>query len=257
MQSCPVIIAFNVAEDFRFCLFDRFKNAVFYQFRLKAGKETLRLRVIITVAFCRHRLPKTVNIEQATIFDRGVLAAARRMNNRSFLNQTAPPRPEKSVNDNLRRHLFRDLPADNTARELVLKTRQITPSPIPHRQVSNIADDHFSGLVDFLRRLLWKIRADSRIVIRVGRPRLKAARRNGSQLLLALSVNALEIVRSRHLFSLTPLESDASRSVAGSPKSNYRPLAPSAAVLVRADALISAATQNTRQPKLSSPGIIL
>ncbi len=40
MQSDTIVIAFDVAEDFRAGLLDRFKDAVFHQFRLEPGKET-------------------------------------------------------------------------------------------------------------------------------------------------------------------------------------------------------------------------
>jgi len=81
MPSDPIVIAVDVAEDFRARFFDRFKNPVFEQFRLESGKEALGLRVVVTVAFCRHRLAEAVNIQQAAKFNGRVLRTAVGMNN--------------------------------------------------------------------------------------------------------------------------------------------------------------------------------
>ncbi len=49
MQSDSIVIAFDVTEDFRAGIFDRFKDAVLDQFRLEPGKEALGLGIIITM----------------------------------------------------------------------------------------------------------------------------------------------------------------------------------------------------------------
>lgn len=149
MPPDAIVITLNVTEGFRTSLFDRFKNAAFDKFRLEPGKETLGLRVVITASLRAHTLPQAVNIKQPSIFNRGVLAALIRVSNCSPLYQTAPPRLKKSIDDELRRHIRRDLPADDSSRVLILKSCQVTEPPVLKRQICNIADDHLS----FARRL--------------------------------------------------------------------------------------------------------
>ena len=43
MQSDSIVIAFDVTEDFRAGIFNRFKDAVFHQFRFESGKEADRI----------------------------------------------------------------------------------------------------------------------------------------------------------------------------------------------------------------------
>lgn len=144
MPPDAIVIAFNIAEDFRSRLFDRLERAALNQLRLKAGKETLGLRVIIAVAFAAHTLPKTIDIQQSAIFDRCVLAAAVGMNNCAAPNQTAASRPFQSVQNELCRHPPGDLPTDDPSGELILKCRQVTKLSILQRQICNIADNHSS-----------------------------------------------------------------------------------------------------------------
>lgn len=93
------------------------------KFCLEPGREALGLRVIVAIAFAAHTLSQAVNIKQPSIFNCCVLAAAIRVNNRAVFYQPAASRLKKSVNDQLRRHSLRNLPADNPARHFVLKGR--------------------------------------------------------------------------------------------------------------------------------------
>ncbi len=120
MQSDSVVIAFDVTEDFRSGIFNRFKNAVFDQFRLKAREKTFCLGVVITVSFPRHRLAEPADVQQAAIFNRRVLAALIGVNNRVFADQSAPSRLQENINDRLRRHPLRYFPPDDAPRVFVL-----------------------------------------------------------------------------------------------------------------------------------------
>ncbi len=102
MQSDSIVIAFDVTEDFRTGIFDRCKDAIFHQFRLEPGKETLGLGVIVTIATSRHWLAEPADVKQPAIFNRRVLAALIGMNNRSFANQTTPSRLIEDINHELR-----------------------------------------------------------------------------------------------------------------------------------------------------------
>jgi len=62
------------------------------------------------------------------------------MNNGIPANQPAAPRLQENINDKLRRHPCRDLPADDAARELILKTSQVTKAAALHTKIGNIAD---------------------------------------------------------------------------------------------------------------------
>ena len=104
MPPDPIIIAFNIAEDFRARLLNRFKDAAFEQFRLKARKEALRLCIVVAVSFAAHTLPKPIDIQQPAIFNRCILAAAVSMNNCAAPDQTATSRPVQSIQNELRRH---------------------------------------------------------------------------------------------------------------------------------------------------------
>ena len=121
MQSDSIVIAFDVAEDFRSDILDRCKDAVFNQFCFESRKETLGLRVVIAVSFATHTLTKPARVEQSAIFDRRVLAALVGMDNRVPPYQTAAPGLQKNVDDKLRRHPLGDFPSDNAARVFVLK----------------------------------------------------------------------------------------------------------------------------------------
>jgi len=151
MPPDPIVITLDITEDFRTSLFDRFKNAAFDQLCLKARKETLGFGVIVTTACAAHRLPKAVNIKQSAIFHRSILAAAVGMNNRPSFYQTTPPRTIESINDNLRRHSLRNLPADNPARVFILKCRQITELSILQWQIGNVADQDFALTTSFIQ----------------------------------------------------------------------------------------------------------
>ena len=128
-----------------------------------------------------HLFPKAVNVKQPTIFNRSILRAAVGVNDRPAFYQTAPPRSVKGINDQLRRHPLGNLPADNPAREFILKASQITPLSILQRQISDVADHHLS----FARRLagcfLQQIQRTSETVPRVGRPRHEAFRADRRQ----------------------------------------------------------------------------
>ncbi len=105
MPRNPIVITLNIAEDFRTRLLDRLETSAFDQFGFEARKETLGLRIVITVSFAAHRLPKPIDIQQSPVFDRSVLRAAVGMNDRAAPNQTAISRPVKSINDELRRYI--------------------------------------------------------------------------------------------------------------------------------------------------------
>jgi hypothetical protein len=68
--------------------------------------------------------------------------------------------------------------AENAARKLVLEDCQVTKTSFPKPIISNVAGDHFSGTGRRVGRFLQQIRTDARVVIRVGRFRLKFARRD-------------------------------------------------------------------------------
>ena len=87
MQSDSIVIAFDVTEDFRAGFFDRLKDAVFNQFRLETGKETLGLGVILTVAFARHTLPQTILLQKTAKSARSILTSSVRMNNCAGFDQ--------------------------------------------------------------------------------------------------------------------------------------------------------------------------
>ena len=158
MPPNAIVITFNIAEDCRFGLLDRFKNAAFNQFRLKARKEAFCHRIVITIPLCRHRLPEAVNIQQSPIFDRCALAAAISVNNRPAFYQTPTPSTVKGIDHELRRHPFRNLPADNPSGELVLKSCQIAELSASERQIRNIADDHLSRAGRRGRQIAQQIR---------------------------------------------------------------------------------------------------
>ena len=158
MPPNSIVITFDVAEDFWPCLFDRFKDAAFDQFRLKARKETLRLRVVITIPLTAHTLSKAVNIKQPTIFCGSILTASVGMNNRSAFYQTALPRSVKSINHQLRRHPLWDLPADDSSREFILKGRQIAPLSILQWQICDVADQTQAVPDHFVHRIAQQIR---------------------------------------------------------------------------------------------------
>lgn len=120
---------------------------------LNREKKLIALGVIVAVSLRAHTLPQAVNIKKPSILNRRVLAAARRVNNRAAFYQAAPPRLTKSVNYQLRRHIWRDLPANDSPRVFILKRRQITELPVLKRQICNIADDHLSFLLRLARRL--------------------------------------------------------------------------------------------------------
>ena len=164
MPPDAIVITLNVTEGFRPCLFNRFKNAAFDKFCLEPGKETFGLGVIVAVALRAHTLPQAVNIKKPSILNRRVLAAAISVNNRAAFYQSAPPRLKKSVNYQLRRHIWRDLPANDSSRVFILKRRQITELPVLKRQICNIADDHLSFLLRLARRL-QQIRIVSEVVL--------------------------------------------------------------------------------------------
>jgi len=90
---------------------------------LKREKKRLRLRVIIAVSFAAHTLPKTIDIQQSSIFNRSILRAAVGINNRAPFYQATPPHPAKSINRQSAPSLSRK-PAspDNTYGVLVLKS---------------------------------------------------------------------------------------------------------------------------------------
>ena len=165
MKSDSIVIAFDVAEELRAGLFDRFKDAVFNQFCLEPGKETFRLRVVITIAASGHRLPETARVKKPPVIDRSILAALVGVNNRSLTNESAPPRLKENVNDKLRRHSLRDFPTDNPARELVLKARQITKRAARQPQISNVADKHFTFARRRIQSVLQKIWVDCKTVL--------------------------------------------------------------------------------------------
>ena len=116
MSPDPIVIAFNKTEDFRACLFDRFKDAASINSALNREKKRLRLRVIIAVSFAAHTLPRTNDIQQSSIFNLGI-------NNRAPFYQATPPHPAKSINRQSAPSLSRK-PAspDNTYGVLVLKS---------------------------------------------------------------------------------------------------------------------------------------
>ncbi len=146
------------ATDFRPCLFDRFKDTAFNQFRLKARKETLGLGVIITVALAAHTLSEAINIKQPPVFNCRILTAAIWMNNRPAFYQAALPRSVKSIDHQLRRHPFRDLPADDSPSKLILKGRQIAPLSILHGQICDVADQTQAVPDHFIDRIAQQIR---------------------------------------------------------------------------------------------------
>jgi len=147
---------------------------------LNREKKRVRLRVVITVSLGTHTLPQAVNIKKSSIFNRRILTAAIRVNNRAAFYQTAPPRLTKSVNDQLRRHSLRDLPTDNSSGELILKRRQIAEPPVLKRQICNVADHHLSFLLRLARRL-QQIRTVSEVVLWIGRSRHEAFRADRPQ----------------------------------------------------------------------------
>jgi len=53
MSANSIVIAFNVTEDFRACLLNRFKDAAFNQFRLKREKKRVALRIVAKLCPCR------------------------------------------------------------------------------------------------------------------------------------------------------------------------------------------------------------
>ena len=163
MPPDAIVITLNVTEGFRASLFNRFENAAFDEFRLEPGKEAFRLGIIVAVSLGAHRLPQAVNIKKPSILNRRVLAAAISVNNRAVFYQAAPPRLKKSVNYQLRRHIWRDLSAGDSSRVFILKRRQITEFPVLKRQICNIADDQLSFLLQFVRRL-QQIRIVSEVV---------------------------------------------------------------------------------------------
>ncbi len=54
MSSDTIVIAFDITENFRPSLLNRFKDAAFDQFRLEAREEAFRLGVVIAVSFPTH-----------------------------------------------------------------------------------------------------------------------------------------------------------------------------------------------------------
>jgi hypothetical protein len=83
---------------------------------LKREKKRLCLRVVIAVSFAAHTLPKTIDIQQSSIFNLG-------LNNRAPIYQATPPHSAKSINRQSAPSLSRK-PAspDNTHGILVLKS---------------------------------------------------------------------------------------------------------------------------------------
>ena len=54
MPPNPIVITFDIAEDFRPRLFNRFKDAALDQFGFEAGKEAFCHRIVVAVAFRAH-----------------------------------------------------------------------------------------------------------------------------------------------------------------------------------------------------------
>lgn len=169
MKSDPIVVTFDVTEDFRAGILDRFEDAVFHQFRLESGKEAFRLRIVITVAFAAHTLAKAADVKQPSIFNRRILAALIGVNNRVFANQAFRTGLQKNVNHQLRRHSLRNFPPDNLACELILQTSQVTKAAIPQPKISNVADENFALPFGRVRRILQKIRTDRQAVFGIGR----------------------------------------------------------------------------------------
>ncbi len=184
MSSDAIVITFDVAEDFRSRLFDWLEMTALDKFGLESGKETLRLCVVITISLAAHWLPKAVNIQQPSIFNRRILRTAIRVNNRAAFYQTPTPRPVQSVQNELRRHPWWHLPADNSSRQLILKCRQITELSVLQRQICNVTDNHLT-LTDRLVQLIFQqIRSVAQAVLRIGGARHVSLRTNCRQRLL-------------------------------------------------------------------------
>lgn len=54
MPPDAIVMTFDVAENFRTSLFNRFKNAALDQFRLEPREKTFRRRVVVTIARRAH-----------------------------------------------------------------------------------------------------------------------------------------------------------------------------------------------------------
>lgn len=85
----PIVITFNVTEDFPARLFDQLKRPPSTSSALNREKKRVRLDVIVTITASPHRLPETVNIQKAAIFNRRILAAAIGMNDRAAFYRAA------------------------------------------------------------------------------------------------------------------------------------------------------------------------
>ena len=155
MSSDAIVITFNIAKDFWFCLFNRLERAAFDQFRFESGKKAFCLRVVVAVSLRRHWLPKPIDIQQSAIFNWRILRTAIGMNNCAAPNQTTTSRPVQSLQNELRRHPLGDLPAEDPSGELILKCRQITEPSALQWQICNVANNHLSfaeRLIDWIRQ---------------------------------------------------------------------------------------------------------
>jgi hypothetical protein len=70
------------------------------------------------------------------------LAALIAVDNRNLAHQSTPSRLIENINYQLCRHIWRNVPPDNAARKLVLKTRQITKTAIAQPQISDVANEY-------------------------------------------------------------------------------------------------------------------
>lgn len=181
MPPNPIVITFAVTKDFRARLFDRFKNAAFNKFRLKAWKEAFRLRVVLTVARCRQRLAKTVNIKQPSVFNWRLLAAAIRVNDRPTLYQTPFSGAMESIYNQLCGHPPGHRPPDDPSGEFILKSCQIAESSASQRQISDVANNDFSGCRNTIWRLFQQLLRMSEIVPWISCARNKRVRTNRRQ----------------------------------------------------------------------------
>ena len=95
MSSDPIVVPVNITENFRSRFFDRFKNAAFDQLGFESGKEAFGLRIVVTIAFYRHRLAESVNVQQAAKLDRRVLAPAIGVNDRLAFDKARAGAPSE------------------------------------------------------------------------------------------------------------------------------------------------------------------
>jgi hypothetical protein len=129
-------------------------------------------------------LPKAADIKQSAVFNCRILTTLIRVNDCSFAYQTLRARLMENVNYKLCRHIRRNFPPDNAAREFILQTSQITKRAARQPQISNVTDQYFTLCCRRAGSILQKIGANGQTVSGISRLPLKRAWLNCSQTFL-------------------------------------------------------------------------